>query len=130
MSGPSSATLKHVGYDEMKTIVEDYEELGREESGVVVIDVRNPDEVASTGKLSPNTLTLPLPVIMQMNLFQMDDEEFEGLCAFPKPAMDETIVFSCAAGIRSVYAANAAADAGYTSLVNYMGGSNEWFAPR
>jgi rhodanese-related sulfurtransferase len=37
------------------------------------------------------------------------------------------LVFSCAAGIRSVHAAQFAAQNGYTKLVNYKGGANEWF---
>ena len=129
MSGGGGIPLKHIGREEMKAILNDYEELGREESGFVVLDVRNPDEIAYTGQLSPNTHTVPLPAIMQMNLFQLEEDEFEDVCGFPKPSPDETIVFSCAAGIRSVHAANFAAQAGYSNLVNYMGGANEWFGP-
>uniref|UniRef100_A0A7S1D809 Rhodanese domain-containing protein n=1 Tax=Cyclophora tenuis TaxID=216820 RepID=A0A7S1D809_CYCTE len=124
-----TVSLKHVGRVEMKAIVEDYEELGREGSGFIVMDVRNPDEINYTGKLSPNTLTVPLPAIMQMNLFELEAKEFEEVCGFAKPMLEETIVFSCAAGIRSVHAANIAAQAGYSNLVNYMGGANEWFSP-
>lgn len=123
------STLKHVGREEMKSIVNDYEELGREESGFLVLDVRNNEEVAATGKVSPNTYTVPLPAIMQMKLFDLPEDEFEEVCGFAKPSADETIVFSCAAGIRSVHAANFAAQAGYSKLVNYMGGANEWFSP-
>jgi rhodanese-related sulfurtransferase len=112
----SEPELKHIGWEEMDSILDEYEELGREESGVIVLDVRNEDEIAYTGQLSPNTKTLPLPAIMQYNL-----------CGFPKPTPDETLVFSCAAGIRSVHAAKFAAAAGYSKLVNYVGGANEWF---
>jgi rhodanese-related sulfurtransferase len=91
--------------------------------------VRGEDEVAYTGKLSPEVHTLPLPVIMQLKVFEMDDEEFKDVCHFPKPSPDDTIVFSCAAGIRSQQAAYFAALGGYTNLINYMGGSNEWFSP-
>ena len=118
--------LKHIGREEMQQIL-DHVEQG--DSDYVVIDVRNIEEIAYTGPLSPDVKTLPLPLIMQKNVFQLDDEEFEELCRFPKPEMDATLVFSCAAGVRSVYAANFAAQAGYSNLVNYMGGSNEWFSP-
>ena len=91
------------------------------------MDVRNEDEVAYTGKLSPNTKTLPLPEIMQYNVFAMDEDEFEETCGFPKPTLEETLVFSCAAGIRSVHAAKFAANSGYSKLINYTGGANEWF---
>lgn len=123
----SGGEMKHIGFDEMDALLEEYEELGREESGMLVMDVRNTDEVAYTGKLSPNTITLPLPAIMQYNVFALPEDEFEELCGFAKPAMDETLVFSCAAGIRSVHAAKFASEAGYSNLVNYMGGAGEWF---
>ena len=125
----SGIDLKHVRYAEMKALVDDYEELGRDGTNMVIIDVRNPEEIANTGKLSPNTITMPLPIIMQYGVFALDDEDFEELTGYAKPGLDETIVFSCAAGIRSVYAANyAAQQGGYSKLVNYMGGAYEWFA--
>ena len=111
----------------MEEILEDYEEGGREESGYVVMDVREPMEVASTGSLSPNTINLPLQLLAQQNVFALDGDDFEEVCGFPKPTFDETLVFSCAAGIRSVHAAQFAAMNGYTNLVNYKGGANEWF---
>ena len=126
-TGSNEAELKHIGWEEMDAIIDEYEELGREKSGVLVLDVRNEDEIAYTGQLSPNTKTLPLPFIMQYNIFSMSEDEFEDICGFPKPTLDETIVFSCAAGIRSVHAAKFAAAAGYSKLVNYAGGANEWF---
>ena len=85
-------------------------------------------EVAQSGKVSPNTITLPLSLIGSQNVFAMDDDEFEIVCGFPKPTPDETLVFSCAAGVRSKNACAYAAQAGYTKLVNYMGGAYEWFA--
>ena len=85
-------------------------------------------EVAASGKLSPNTHTLPLSILGSQQVFEMDEDEFEIVCGFPKPTPDETLVFSCAAGIRSKNACAYAAQAGYTKLVNYMGGAYEWFA--
>ena len=95
----------------------------------IVIDVRGIDEIAMTGPLSPDVKTLPLPVIIQMKVFELEEDEFEELCRFPKPEPDAVLVFSCAAGVRSVHAANFAAQAGYSNLVNYVGGANEWFSP-
>ena len=122
--------IKHVGFAEMKVLVEDYEELGRDATGMVIIDVRNPDEIIHTGKISANTISMPLPIIMQHGIFGLDEDDFEELTGIVKPSLDETIVFTCAAGIRSVYAANyAAQQGGYSKLVNYMGGAYEWFGP-
>ena len=129
-SAASPPDIKHIGKEAMKELLEDYENRGREETKMVVIDVRSEGEIQMTGKLSPSVHTLPVEAIAQYEVFALDEDEFENLCGFPKPTMDETIVFSCAAGVRSVYACNFAAQhGGYTNLVNYAGGANEWFAP-
>mmetsp|Transcript_19189 Transcript_19189/g.47792 ORF Transcript_19189/g.47792 Transcript_19189/m.47792 type:complete len:200 (+) Transcript_19189:98-697(+) len=120
--------LTNVDKQGMEEIIEDYEQGGREESGYVIMDVRETSEVAQSGKLSPNTITLPLSLIGNQNVFGMDEDEFEIVCGFPKPSPDETLVFSCAAGIRSKNACAYAAQNGYTKLVNYMGGAYDWFA--
>lgn len=119
--------LKHIGRKEMEDILDSVEHQG--DSEYIVIDVRNIEEIAFTGPLSPDVKTLPLPVIMQRKVFEMDNDEFEKVCRFPKPEPDATLVFSCAAGVRSVHAANFAAQGGYSNLVNYVGGANEWFSP-
>mmetsp|Transcript_55734 Transcript_55734/g.156399 ORF Transcript_55734/g.156399 Transcript_55734/m.156399 type:complete len:193 (+) Transcript_55734:56-634(+) len=119
--------LRNVGKEEMEEIIEDYEAGGREDSGYLVLDVRELHEIEYTGKLSPNTQTLPLQMLAQQNVFALDEDDFEELCGFPKPTPDETLVFSCAAGVRSVHAAQFAAANGYTKLINYMGGANQWF---
>jgi rhodanese-related sulfurtransferase len=132
MSGNSLETdspeIQHIGYDEMEEIIEDYENGGREDSEYCVIDVRTDEEVMATGKLSPKVFTLPVQVIMEYNVFGLDADDFEEICGFEKPTPDETIVFTCKAGIRSVYACQFAAKAGYSKLVNYVGGSTEWFS--
>ena len=63
-SNPTQIT--QIGKEQMEEILEDMENAGREETGYVVIDVRNPDEIAITGHLSPNVVNLPLPLIMQV----------------------------------------------------------------
>ena len=85
------------------------EEDGREASGYLVMDVREEPEIAASGKLSPNTLTFPLQKLMQYNAFSLEEDEFEEIFGFEKPTPDETLVFSCAAGVRSVHAAQFAA---------------------
>lgn len=112
----------------MTEIIQGYEAGGREDSGYVVIDVRGEEEVMMTGKVSPSTITLPLPVIMAQNVFALDEDDFEDFCGFEKPGLDETLVFTCAAGIRSQHAAYFAAQAGYGNIINYTGGANEWFS--
>ena len=116
-----------IGKSEMTEIIEDVANSSREESGYVIIDVRGQDEIDYTGKLDDVVETLPLPYIAQGAL-AMDDEDFEENFGFEKPRLDETIVFTCKAGIRSASAAQLARMAGYTDILDYMGGSNEWFS--
>mmetsp|Transcript_527 Transcript_527/g.794 ORF Transcript_527/g.794 Transcript_527/m.794 type:complete len:214 (+) Transcript_527:47-688(+) len=126
-SSVDGPTLANVGLEEMKEIVDDYEQ-GRDDSGYIVMDVREYNEVQASGKISPHTETLPLSIISQQQVFEMDPEDFESLVGFDKPTPEETLVFTCAAGIRSVQAAQWAAQAGYSQLVNYKGGASEWFS--
>ena len=112
----------------MEQILKDFEEKGRKESGYCVIEVRSPMEVYQTGKLSPSIPTLPVEFIVYDKVFECDDEDFEDIAKFEKPSPDETLVFTCAAGIRSMSSCLAAAEAGYTKLVNYRGGAYDWFA--
>jgi rhodanese-related sulfurtransferase len=111
----------------MEAILKDFEENGRDGSGYCVVDVRSPMEVYQTGKLSPSIPTLPMELIMYDKVFECDDEDFEDICKFKKPTPEETLVFTCARGIRSMSACLAASKAGYSKLVNYRGGSYEWF---
>lgn len=119
--------ITEIDKDAMKEIVEDVENSSRDESGYVIIDVRNFDEIESTGKLSDCVYSLPLPMVSE-GAFDKSENEFQDLYGFDKPSLDETIVFSCKAGIRAMKAANIAANSGYTNLVSYSGGADEWFS--
>ena len=123
--------MRNIGFEEMEELIDDYEDKIQEgqDPGMVVLDVRTDPEVQATGRLSENTITLPLQLILNQNLFALPEEDFEDIVGFAKPSVDTTLVFSCAAGIRSVYACQAASASGY-SCVNYTGGANEWFHRR
>lgn len=125
--GDSAEGIQRIDRKAMTEIVEDVSNSSREESGYVVIDVRGHDEVQYTGKLNDVVETLPLPYIAQGALV-MEEEDFKESFGFDKPALDETIVFTCKAGIRSQQAGQLAKMAGYSNILDYMGGSNEWFS--
>ena len=126
-SSPEGSGTPRINKDAMIEIIEDVSNSSREESGYVIIDVRGHDEVQMTGKLADVVETLPLPLIAEGALI-MDDDEFQEKYGFEKPRLDETIVFTCKAGVRSASAAQLARMAGYTDILDYMGGSNEWFS--
>jgi len=128
MNSEDMPPITRIGKDAMTEILEDVANGGREESGYVVIDVRGVDEINFTGKLGEDVETLPLPYIMQAGALNLEEEEFEEQFGFAKPQLDETLVFTCKAGIRSMTACQVAAMAGYTNLINYDGGADEWFS--
>lgn len=123
---PRLPRIRNIRKDAMEKILEDYE--GGGDSKYVVIDVRSKEEVEYTGKLSPSVHTLPIEVIAEYDVFGMEDDEFEEVCGFHKPSLDETLVFTCAAGSRSMHACRLAGFNGYCDLINYDGGSSEWFS--
>uniref|UniRef100_A0A7S1DE33 Rhodanese domain-containing protein n=1 Tax=Cyclophora tenuis TaxID=216820 RepID=A0A7S1DE33_CYCTE len=119
--------IKIVGKEGMEAILQDYEESGRDESGYIVIDVRNQDEVVATGKLSPSVVTLPLGQVVA-GAFSKSADDFEDSFGFDKPAVDETLVFTCLAGKRAQTAAETVKAMGYSQILVYGGGAKEWFA--
>eukprot|EP00559_Dactyliosolen_fragilissimus_P008215 CAMPEP_0184855712 /NCGR_PEP_ID=MMETSP0580-20130426/860_1 /TAXON_ID=1118495 /ORGANISM="Dactyliosolen fragilissimus" /LENGTH=128 /DNA_ID=CAMNT_0027350283 /DNA_START=240 /DNA_END=623 /DNA_ORIENTATION=+ len=123
---PGDLSIAQVDKDGMTEIFEDLDNGGRDGTGYVVIDVRGNDEVAYTGKISSHVHTIPLPLIAQMGVFNMEEEDFKEAFGFQKPQPDETIVFTCKAGMRSMQAAQLASMSGYSNLVNYSGGADEW----
>lgn len=122
---PAAVNIRHINKAQMGELLQDYE--GDNAQNLVVMDVRTEPEVYQTGPLSESIHTLPVQVILQQKVFELEAEDFEALCGFSKPDPDQTLVFTCAAGVRSVYACHMAAQAGYGNLINYTGGSNEWF---
>lgn len=112
---------------ELEEIIEEVTNTSREESGYVIIDVRGVDEIRGTGKLNDCVETLPLPLIAARGAFALDEDDFEETFGFVKPTPDETIVFTCKAGIRSMQACQIVGMTGYSNLVNYSGGADEWF---
>ena len=80
---------------------------GLAEGGIVLIDVRETSEYAA-GHI-PGSLSMPL------STFNPD--------ALPQ---DGRIVFSCAAGVRSMHAINAARAGGHPLNEHYVGGFRDW----
>ena len=96
-------------------------------SNVVVVDVRNPDEVQATGALTPTTHNIPLSQLAEA--LTLDSDAFQNKYNFPKPNPDEsTLVFSCRSGMRARSAASQATASGYKDVAVYSGSANEWFA--
>ncbi|KAM7301675.1 putative secreted salivary gland peptide [Ixodes scapularis] len=68
----------------------------------VVIDVREPEELETDGRI-PNFHNIPLKSIPEA--FELEPKEFETKYNFSKPEADDVIIFSCRSGRRALLAA-------------------------
>ncbi|EXJ90820.1 hypothetical protein A1O1_03925 [Capronia coronata CBS 617.96] len=90
----------------------------------ILIDVREPGEVQSTGKI-PGSRNLP--VTSAPDAFFLPAEEFEERYGFAKPGDGDEAIFYCKAGVRSRAAARLAAQAGFAGKIGEFPGSwIEW----
>ncbi|PHH62259.1 hypothetical protein CDD81_7319 [Ophiocordyceps australis] len=96
---------------------------------VHLVDVREPDEVDSTGKI-PRALVIPMSLALRTDCFGMSDDDFVETLGFARPPRNQTLVFYCAAGIRAAHACRLARLAGWENVAAYKGSMNEWLARR
>ena len=109
------------------------EEDGKEKLETFVIDVRNPIEIALSGRLDEKVINIPLSTITHPSFLSSDHEEFKTDYNIPHPlsptGKNSRYIFSCKAGVRSMVAAEVLVGVdGGGEIVNYPGGSNEWFS--
>ncbi|KAK6828496.1 Rhodanese-like domain-containing protein [Apiospora arundinis] len=104
-----------------------FEEIQNLPSNVTLIDVREPGEIASTGKI-PGAVNIPITT--SPDSFHISEEEFEDRFGFARPdpnAEDgNEVVFYCKAGVRSRAAAGIAREAGWKKVGEYPGSWVEW----
>ncbi|KAH7137128.1 Rhodanese-like domain-containing protein [Dactylonectria estremocensis] len=106
-------------FDEVKAQAE------KRVADVVIVDVREPSEVLSTG-LIPGAINIPITSAVQS--FHIDNEDFELLYGFSRPEKNAELLFYCKAGVRARAAANLARDAGWAKVGEYPGSWLEWEA--
>ncbi|KEF57819.1 uncharacterized protein A1O9_05739 [Exophiala aquamarina CBS 119918] len=91
----------------------------------ILIDVREPGELQSTGRI-PGAQNLPIS--SAADGFFLPADEFEERFGFPKPnAAADEVIFYCKAGVRSRAAVALAQQAGFAKSVGEFPGSwLEW----
>jgi rhodanese-related sulfurtransferase len=87
------------------------------ERGAVVIDVREPAEVAASG-IVPGAINIPLAEFLARTDPGSAERE-------PALALDTTLILYCASGKRSEFAGNKLVEFGYRSVFN-LGGLKDW----
>ena len=93
------------------------EALGMQNDGALIIDTRESNEVAMTGKIK-GAVHIPRGLIE----FQNKETNPNGVDGFTK---DKTIILYCAAGARAALAGKALKDLGFKSVYN-LGGFPDW----
>ncbi|KAI5633890.1 rhodanese-like domain-containing protein [Phthorimaea operculella] len=108
------------------TVDFDYVKKATEDKNVLIVDVREPDEIKEHGKI-PNSINVPLGNVSTA-LGQLSDKEFLQTYQKPKPTEDTEIIFYCMIGKRSGKAQDNALKLGYKNSKNYLGSFTDWAA--
>ncbi|XP_021200723.3 rhodanese domain-containing protein CG4456 isoform X1 [Helicoverpa armigera] len=90
----------------------------------VIIDVRDPDEVQSTGKI-PSSINIPLGDVHE-SLVTMSHEDFRRQYQREKPSNSDELIFYCQSGRRSSEALHKALQMGYVNSKTYLGSWSDW----
>jgi len=90
---------------------EEADRLRREGDGVVILDVREPDENAQG--------SIPGAVFIPRGQLESNIEN-------KVPNKDATVLIHCASGVRSAFAAKTLAELGYGDVASVAGGFNKW----
>ncbi|KAK8865898.1 hypothetical protein IAR55_001046 [Kwoniella newhampshirensis] len=107
-----------IKYEELKPLTQ------QPTDDVLVIDVREPDEVA-LGSI-PSAVNLPLSRLKDALDRGFNAGDFQKEFAFSKPTYDQNIIFFCRSGKRSANAAELASERGYPNIRNYQGSWLDW----
>ncbi|XP_022117921.1 putative thiosulfate sulfurtransferase, mitochondrial [Pieris rapae] len=91
---------------------------------ILIIDVREPDEIKEHGKI-PNSINIPLGNVTPV-LSTMPENEFAKQYNKEKPSDDSEIIFYCMIGKRSGMAQQNAINLGYKNAKNYVGSYTDW----
>ncbi|CAG9861404.1 unnamed protein product, partial [Phyllotreta striolata] len=103
-----------VNYEEVKAAVSD--------PTVLIIDVRGPEEVQSTGKIG-NSINIPVADVAEA---LKDGESFREKYGRAIPSHEDAIIFHCLKGGRAQKASDAALALGFKNSKYYPGSYSEW----
>ncbi|ODV91844.1 hypothetical protein CANCADRAFT_30155 [Tortispora caseinolytica NRRL Y-17796] len=112
-----SKAAQEYKFEELKKAIDNHEK------DIVVVDVREPNELAECGKI-PGAINIPYK--SSPGALGLDPEEFKETFGFDKPPTSSKLIFYCLAGVRSTAAEQIAATYGYTDRGNYKGSFKDW----
>ncbi|XP_033334576.2 rhodanese domain-containing protein CG4456 isoform X1 [Megalopta genalis] len=96
----------------------------QKDDNVLIIDVREQNEIDETGKL-PGSIHIPMGDVSN-NLLNLSDKDFKNKFDKEKPTKDTKIILSCRSGKRSGMVQEEIQKLGYKNAYNYVGGWLDW----
>jgi hypothetical protein len=118
--------------DEEKLLqyLEAFESKGRAPTGLVVVDIRDPEDVEKTGKFTPHTYSFPYSKIRVEHPFHNidDDDDFYDSYGFDYVEAHERLIVVGDKETSKLAAKYLAFNSYIREILCYEGGSEEWFA--
>lgn len=116
--------------DKLLLYLEAFESKGRAPTGLVVVDVREPEDVEKTGKFTPHTYSFPYSKIREEHPFHNidDDDEFYDQYGFDYVEAHERLIVVGDKETSKLAAKYLAFNSYIREILCYEGGSEEWFA--
>ncbi|XP_050581522.1 thiosulfate sulfurtransferase/rhodanese-like domain-containing protein 3 isoform X1 [Bombus affinis] len=104
----------------------DYNEIlkAQNDSSVLIIDVREKEEIDETGKL-PGSIHIPMGDVAN-TLLSFSEKDFKERFKKEKPTKNTKIILSCRSGKRSGMVQEEIQKLGYENAYNYVGGWLDW----
>lgn len=96
----------------------------QKDSSVLIIDVREKEEIDETGKL-PGSIHIPMGEVAN-TLLRLSEKDFKEKFNREKPSKDTKIILSCRSGKRSSMVQEEIQKLGYQNAYNYVGGWLDW----
>ncbi|KZC13850.1 PREDICTED: thiosulfate sulfurtransferase/rhodanese-like domain-containing protein 3 [Dufourea novaeangliae] len=96
----------------------------QKDNNVLIIDVREQNEINETGKL-PGSIHIPMGNVSNV-LSSLSPKDFRNTFDKEKPSKDTKIILSCRSGKRSAMVQEEIQKLGYQKAYNYVGGWLDW----
>lgn len=118
-----SNCFSNMGEQPVKSIVFDCLKEKILNKSIILIDVREPNELKDDGKI-PHSINIPLGQIAEA--FQLPNSEFHRKYGVDKPAESDDFVVTCRSGKRATNAFNKLLPLGYKNILVYSGSFQDW----
>ncbi|KOX70303.1 Heat shock protein 67B2 [Melipona quadrifasciata] len=118
--------IKTKSEDNKKSLAVDYNDVlkAQNDSSILIIDVREKEEIDETGKL-PGSIHVPMGDVTN-TLLNLSEKDFKEKFNKEKPSKNTKIILSCRSGKRSGMVQEEIQKLGYKNAYNYVGGWLDW----